>query len=109
MISQQSGDHDQSSNRNNHLSSTGLDNIHDQLPLGVSFHHQSQQMANTTSNNISTPNNHQQQASALNIPKVIASNIDRATFRQQPPPMKVIFRICNSDVGKRVNDPGRLF
>jgi hypothetical protein len=51
-------------------------------------------MANTTSTNISTPNNPQQQASGLNIPKVIGnigSNIDRTTFRQQPPPMKVSF------------------
>ena len=83
-----------SSNRNGHLSSTGLDNPHDQLPLGVPFHQQSQQMANTTSTNLPTPNNSQQQASALNVPKVIGgigSNIDRATFRQQPPPMKVRF------------------
>jgi hypothetical protein len=52
-------------------------------------------MANTTSTNLPTPNNPQQQASALNVPKVIGgigSNIDRATFRQQPPPMKVRFQ-----------------
>jgi len=87
LISQQSGDHDRSS----HLSSTGLDNPHDSLPLGISFHHQSQQMANTTSTSIPTPNTNQQQASALNVPKIIGSigsNIDRTTFRQQPPPMK---------------------
>jgi hypothetical protein len=92
LISQQSGEHDLSSNRNNHLSSTGLDNPHEQLPLGIPFHHQSQQMANTTSTNIPTTNNTQQQASSLNVPKVIGSigsNIDRSTFRQQPPPMKV--------------------
>jgi hypothetical protein len=51
-------------------------------------------MANTTSNNIpTTPNNPQQQSSSLNVPKVIGnigSNVDRATFRQQPPPMKVV-------------------
>jgi hypothetical protein len=79
LISQQSGDNDLPSNRN-----TQLD---EQLPLGLSFH---QQMANTTSNNIpTTPNNPQQQASSLNVPKVIG-NVDRATFRQQPPPMKVV-------------------
>jgi len=87
LISQQSGDHDLSSNRNTHLSSTGLDSSHEQLPLGIQFHHQSQQMANTTSTNIPT----QQQASGLNVSKVIgsiATNVDRTTFRQQPPPMK---------------------
>jgi len=52
-------------------------------------------MANTTSTNIpTTPNNSQQQTSSLNVPKVIGGtigpNVDRATFRQQPPPMKVI-------------------
>jgi hypothetical protein len=50
-------------------------------------------MANTTSTTLPTPTNNQQQAAALNVPKVIGtigSNIDRATFRQQPPPMKVI-------------------
>jgi hypothetical protein len=75
------------------LSSTGLDNSHDQLPPGISLYHQSQQMANTTSTTLPTPTNNQQQAAALNVPKVIGtigSNIDRATFRQQPPPMKVI-------------------
>ncbi len=50
-------------------------------------------MANTTSTNIpTTPNNSQQQTSSLNVPKVIGSigsNVDRTTFRQQPPPMKV--------------------
>ncbi|CAF3813054.1 unnamed protein product [Rotaria sordida] len=94
LISQQSGDHDLSSNRSSHLSSTGLDNTHEQIPLGITYHHQhhqSQQMANTTSTNISISNNNQQQTSTLNIPKVIGSigsNVDRTTFRQQPPPMK---------------------
>jgi hypothetical protein len=91
LISQQSGEHDLSSNRNNHLSSTGLDNSHDQLPPGISLYHHSQQMANTTSTTLPTPTTTQQQASAINVPKVIGtigSNVDRATFRQQPPPMK---------------------
>jgi hypothetical protein len=92
LISQQSGDHDLSSNRNSHLSSTGLDNTHEQISLGVPFHHhQSQQLANTTSTSIPTSNNNQQQNSTMNIPKIIGgigSNVDRATFRQQPPPMK---------------------
>ncbi|CAF0778809.1 unnamed protein product [Adineta steineri] len=99
LISQQSNDHDLPVNRNSHLSSTGLDNTHEQIPLGISFHHQSQQMTNTTNSNMSTPNNNnnnqqqhqQQQASAMNIPKTMGSmgsNLDRASFRQQPPPMK---------------------
>jgi hypothetical protein len=53
-------------------------------------------MANTTSTTLPTPTTTQQQASALNVPKVIGtigSNVDRATFRQQPPPMKVIHLI----------------
>ncbi|CAF1263358.1 unnamed protein product [Rotaria magnacalcarata] len=94
LISQQSGDHDQSSNRSSYLSSIGLDNTHEQIPLGVPFHHQTQQMTSTTSINIPIQTNNQQQqqqTSALNVPKMIGSmgpNADRTTFRQQPPPMK---------------------
>ncbi|CAF4310534.1 unnamed protein product, partial [Rotaria sp. Silwood2] len=114
LISQQSGDHDLTSNRSSHLSSTGLDNTHEQIPLGVPYqHHQSQQMANTTSTNISMPNNNQQQASTLNIPKVIGnigSNLDRATFRQQPPPMKILIMARRYDTRATIFSPeGRLY
>ena len=71
--------------------------------MGVPFHHHhniTQQMANTTSTNIPIQiNNQQQQASTLNVPKMIGSmgpNVDRASFPQQPPPMKVCF-LCPTD------------
>ncbi|UJR14675.1 hypothetical protein I4U23_001668 [Adineta vaga] len=91
LISQQSTEHDLPSVRNNQSLSASLDNIHEQLPLGLAIHSQPQPMMNT---NVLTPtNNHpqqqqQQQTSTLNVSKVIGSNLDRTTFRQQPPPMK---------------------
>jgi len=72
------------------------DNAHELHPLVVPFHHhQSPQMTATGSTSVggatSTSSHSQQQASALNVPKVIGGvgpGVDRATFRQQPPPMK---------------------
>ena len=83
-------------NRIAHLSSTGLDNSHDQIPL----YHPPQPIANTTHTNLPTPTN-TPQATGLNVPKAIsamASNIDRSTFRQQPPPMKVMPNTIQSNI-----------
>lgn len=88
---QQTNEHEIPTNR----ISTALDNTHETFSLGLPFHHhQTSQLANTTSttNPTSTANQQQQQTpTGLNLPKVIgglATNVDRSTFRQQPPPMK---------------------
>lgn len=92
LLSQQSSEHDLSSTRLNQLAPSGLDNALDQPSLGTAFH---QQTANTGSATTPASTNSQQTTPALNVAKAIGNmgaNLDRGTFRQQPPPMKVIDR-----------------
>lgn len=101
LISQQSTEQDLPLNRTAHLSSTGLDNSHEQIPAGISLYHPPQPTANT---NLPTPTN-TPQATGLNVSKVIgamASNVDRSTFRQQPPPMKVMSKTIQSNINQFV-------